>query len=700
MRFERRGRLAVVGLALVASVSAAQVAPADDEAQIARGIVPPAGFGHDFWSKVPLPTSLAWGPDDRLYVTSLDGSVYRIGQDRVPRAFASGLKQPLGVAVAPDGKVYVSDSAVGEGGLTWGHVKVFEDTDGDGAADSSRVVVDGLPNGRHNTNGLAFGPDGQLYVTNGSRTDDGVECGPPPLPVDCGNPGESQPLSGSLIEVDPDSRGVKASPAMVVSTGMRNVYDVAFWPGDRGVAYMSTNGPDDPAADDLLYTTRVDDSAVDDMGFPSCLYNAHENGAAGDVGGHREHGASLMPMDNPNKAVLERFGACPADAVKRPVAIFGGHVSADGLAFAHGSQFPGSYGNDLYVAEWGNMWGAEDGYIAGHKIARVNLRDDGTIVRDRDGMPSVTEFATGAAPIDLTFGPDGAMYVADNEGFIHRIAWTGANAPAADEADQAPPPDDGHGEGDNEETGECPAGTRQERSHQSGRTECEAFEAYGWRGTMDPATQDDDPNPSEGDRGWAWRLHDPEEDGHAGGHHDDDFDPGCSTSAVDELVDRMGRKLAVYDNDPWRAGADGYWMYPIAWKTYHMVNTSLYGDGKEIVPEHVESFMYAMTDSGLKAMGGMFTLDASWKDVPAEQLPGFHASNGEVCKMPWHAHTEEEGLATSFDPQNPTQSNWMAHVWVYGYDVWERGVDGTEASGWWWPYRTLPTFCNDDGGCL
>jgi hypothetical protein len=401
--------------------------------------------------------------------------------------------------------------------------------------------------------------------------------------------------------------------------------------------------------------------------------------------------------------VIERFGRCPVDTVPRPRATFSGHVSADGLAFAHGSRFPSSYRNDLFVAEWGNMWGAEDGHVVGHKIVRVNFRDDGTIARDHHGMPSVSEFATGAAPIDLTFGPDGAMYVADNEGFIHRIAWNGATEPAPDEEDQAPPPgEDDHGEGEHDDTGECPPGTRHEHSHTSGRTECEAFEAYGYRGTWEPATQDDDPDPSPGDRGLAWRLHDPEpegEDGHSHGHGES-FDPGCSSTAVDELVDRMGRKLATYDNDPWKAGADGYWMYPIGWKTYHMVNTTLYGDGRDIVPEYVESFIYAMTDQGLKAMGGMFTLDKSWKGVPEDRLPGFRASNGEVCKLPWHVHSDHEGLATSFDPDDPTRSNWMAHVWVHGYETWETNVDGSEASGWWLPYRTLPSFCNDDGGCL
>ena len=141
-------------------------------------------------------------------------------------------------------------------------------------------------------------------------------------------------------------------------------------------------------------------------------------------------------------------------------------------------------------------------------------------------------------------------------------------------------------------------------------------------------------------------------------------------------------------------------MYSNDGKTYHMYNTALYDDGHDVVPKHVESFIYAMTDTGLKAMGGMFTLSKSWKAVPEERLPRFRASNGESCRLPWHVHSGHEGLATSFDPDDPTRSNWMAHVWVHGYETWETGVDGSEASGWWFPWRSMPALCNDDGGCL
>ena len=110
--------------------------------------------------------------------------------------------------------------------------------------------------------------------------------------------------------------------------------------------------------------------------------------------------------------------------------------------------------------------------------------------------------------------------------------------------------------------------------------------------------------------------------------------------------------------------------------------------------------MYAMTDDGLTAMGGMFTLDASYKDVPVEALPGFRASNGEVCKLPWHNHVGAAGLATSFEPENPDQSNWMAHVWVRGIDTWEQRTDGSEPNSWFTPFAMTPALCNDDGFCV
>ena len=165
------------------------------------------------------PSSLAFGPDTRegaekgatrLYVTDNAGSTVLAiddlgGVGGEPVVFADGFRGPLGVVAGPDGSVYVADAeAAREGpwGLrSYGRVWRVRDTDGDGVGDKKNVVLKDLPNGRHNTNGMAFGPDGLLYVTNGNSTDDGVE----------GGEFEVDPWSGSIVRVDPKAKNVSAA---------------------------------------------------------------------------------------------------------------------------------------------------------------------------------------------------------------------------------------------------------------------------------------------------------------------------------------------------------------------------------------------------------------------------------------------------------------------------------------------------------
>ena len=312
------------------------------------------------------PSSLAFGPDtregekgQRLYVTdNASGNVLVIddlgGVGSPPAVFAEGFDGPLGVIAGKDGSVYVADSEPPREGpfgfRPYGRVGASVDKDGDGVADSKNVVLKDLPNGRHNTNGMDFGPDGKLYVTNGNSTDDGIE----------GGESEVDPWSGSVIKVNPKAKNVSVADLSkkraLVATGWRNVYDLAFSPVDKSLMFVPMNGiddarkgstadnPVDPAledSDDLLFATDVNDKRIDDFGFPSCLYNVAEKG-------------NLKPYNSPNPDVIDKFGKCPKQ-VPRPVSSFGLHTSSDGLAFQRTNSWGDAYKNDLFVTGVGEL---------------------------------------------------------------------------------------------------------------------------------------------------------------------------------------------------------------------------------------------------------------------------------------------------------------------------------------------------------
>jgi len=323
---------------------------------------------------VPTATSIT-SHGGALYATSYGaGTVSQIpvlpgGALGPATPYATGFSSPLGIVFGPDGTAYVADSHLGAGGATVGRVRALP-PGGGAAAAVGRVVVDGLPNGRHNTNGLVV-QGGRLYIANGNSTDDGVAGGP-----------AEQPLSGTVLSVPVGARGIDASrPTRAITIearGLRNVYDIAFRPGTTEM-WATSNGPDalDPYGEDLLHRFDVRGPAVD-FGFPACVYAAGSNG----------------PRVAQNPAIAK-----PCDPRHRaPEALLGLHVSADGLAFA---PTTGGWAGEIVIAEFGSFNG-----VTGHAVVRV------PVVDGRAGVPE--EVAVTPAPLDLTFGPGGStLYVVD-----------------------------------------------------------------------------------------------------------------------------------------------------------------------------------------------------------------------------------------------------------------------------------------------
>ncbi len=250
------------------------------------------GFSLTTYAEVPAPTSLAFGPDGRLYVASTNGVVYVVaGADETPRVYARDVPVPLGLAwLGP--RLYISYR---------GSVAFVEDTHGDGVSDQRQVVVRNLPAfGLHQNDGLAVGPDGYLYMGMGTT---------------CDHCREADPRNGTIMRFRPDG-----TSAEVYASGLRNPYDLAF-----------------NAAGDLFAT----DNSRDDLGpdMPPEELNHIE------AGGH--YGWPECWLGNDAPLCAERTN---------PVAAFTAHTSANGLAFYHGQQFPAEYAGDAFVAIIGSLY--------------------------------------------------------------------------------------------------------------------------------------------------------------------------------------------------------------------------------------------------------------------------------------------------------------------------------------------------------
>ena len=112
--------------------------------------VRPDGTRETFCTGLVNPTSMAFGPDGDLYVSSrFEGSVYRVKQDGSAEPFATDLGVPCGLAFGGDGHLYVGDRSG----------TVFR-VDREGQA----TTLASLPPSVAAFH-LAFGPDEALYVT-------------------------------------------------------------------------------------------------------------------------------------------------------------------------------------------------------------------------------------------------------------------------------------------------------------------------------------------------------------------------------------------------------------------------------------------------------------------------------------------------------------------------------------------------------
>ena len=386
-------------------------------------------------------SSLLFGPpgDGRLYATALDGIVRRWtvaadgtltnletwaglqGRTMIGIAFQPGNRNVLWVTT--DAPVYVQPAPDFTGTIT----RLTIDPSKPGFVATATDMVTGLPRSAkdHMTNSLAFGPDGALYVTQGSTTAAGA---PDPTWY---NRNEHL-LSAALLRLDltrltapidvttestdggvlanPYDPGAPGAPLTLYGVGIRNAYDLVWH--SNGHLYAPANGtaaggnaPGSPTGVMPIVPPLISVPTQDDYLFDVVLggYYGHPNPTRGQYvlnGGNPTAGVDLDEVAGADGGVGYPVGVLPDRAWKGSVYNFSRNRSPDGALESMGPAFGGALRGYLFVVE----------YSAGDDILALPIPATGGPI-NRSG---VLQVASGLSdPVDIAEDArNGNLYVA------------------------------------------------------------------------------------------------------------------------------------------------------------------------------------------------------------------------------------------------------------------------------------------------
>jgi glucose/arabinose dehydrogenase len=367
--------ISALSISLTGRVQAPATPPAPAVAPL-NDLKVPAGFRVSvFASDLPGVRMMTVSPEGVLLVARRRANEVvalpdKNGDGRAePQVLLSDLANAHGLAFK-DGYLYISTTAAvmrvrWAGGKPAGGTETFVDLP------TSTPSV-------HVTRSIAFGRDGRLYIGIGSSCN---------------------------VCVEPDSR---RTTIQVVDADGSNLRPFA-----RGM-HNAIGFDWDPATGRMWAGDTGQDGLGD--GVPPEEINLVEAG--------KHYGFPFFIAQNQANHVPELKDAKPdvtAGTAVAPVLELPAHTTPMDLRFYTGAQFPAAYRNALFLALHGSSTIPTK---VGYKVVRVVMKD---------GKPVGTEdFMTGwlkngevsGRPAGLATGPDGALYVSDdNKGFIYRVSY-------------------------------------------------------------------------------------------------------------------------------------------------------------------------------------------------------------------------------------------------------------------------------------
>jgi len=319
---------------------------------------------------------------------------------------------------------------------------------GDAMTGSEQVLVEDwcqqYPS--HSIGTVEFGPDGALYASGGDGAhffyvDYGQE-GDPVNP--CGDPGGPAPspptaeggalrsqdlrtegdpvtLDGTMIRVDPTTgAGASGNPLSghadanarrIIAYGLRNPFRFAIRPGSSEI-WIGNVGWND--WEEINRIPNPTDSVVENFGWPCYEGNSRQAGY---------EAAGLAICENlyaqPNADTKPYFAYHKSEKVVPGESCETGSSSLSGLSFEFaptGSTFPAEYEGALFFADYSRkcIW---------------------AMTKSGNPIPSPgsirTFVAAAAGPVNLEFGPGGALYYVDFDGGTIRRIQYGTTPPPA-----------------------------------------------------------------------------------------------------------------------------------------------------------------------------------------------------------------------------------------------------------------------------
>lgn len=359
----------------------------------------PVGFSISVFARLPPagssmmrgPRFMAFGPDGHLYLSlGFDNKVVML-PDRNHDGWADEivtvadrLNAPQGLAFV-EGKLFVANQD--------GVVRV-EQRDGRWPASRVVTVISGLPEGGHTMKSLKLGPDGFLYLNVGST---------------CNVCVESDSLRATILRYTVDGKPAGAVPSVgrhstspVWASGLRNSQGFA-WHSKTGAMFATNDGAD-------MRSGRKEGAVNDDL--PPEHLNRIEPGKH--YGWPHCWGSHVV---DPNFAGAAGF----CEKMTPPAFTFAAHATPIGISFLDTTAFPAEYRGDALVALHGS-WNRE--IPSGYKVVRVHFEQGAPV--------AISDFITGwlqegsawGRPVDITVGPEGAVYVSDDRGgMIYRVVY-------------------------------------------------------------------------------------------------------------------------------------------------------------------------------------------------------------------------------------------------------------------------------------